>query len=279
MSANSTFQTVNERGWRMGFANLLRKENRDWWRTRRWWINVLIWLVILNGIAYAMLWTPMPDPNAPNPQTAERTLLPPDAAVATTLLNLVILAGLFTPIGGIITMQGAIIDEKKSGTAAWILSKPVSRTAFILAKLLANAVALLIVSLVVQWAVAYALFVIRGSAPPPGPFAFGVALLGLHLLFYLTLTLVLGTLFSDRGPVIAIPVGVLFGAQFLMNNFGSLAVFTPWPLIFPTGADQPLVIQAMSGQPLTTITPVLATLVWIVVFVGVAIWRFRRDEF
>lgn len=279
MSPNSTFQTVNERGWRMGFANLLRKENRDWWRTRRWWVSILIWLVILNGITYAMLWTPMPDPNAPNPETAERTLQPPDVAVATTLLNLVILAGLFTPIGAVITMQGTITDEEKSGTAAWILSKPVSRTAFILAKLLANAVALLIVSLVVQWAVTYALFVVRGSAPPLGPFAFGVALLGLHLLFYLTLTLMLGALFSDRGPVIAIPIGVLFGAQFLMNNFASLALFTPWPLIFPAGADQPLVIQAMSGQPLTTITPVLATLVWIVVFVGVAIWRFRRDEF
>lgn len=279
MSANATFQMVNERGWRMGFANLLRKENRDWWRTRRWWVSILIWLVILNGITYAMLWTPMPDPDAPDPQTAERTLLSPDAAVTTTLFNLVILAGLFTPIGGIITMQGAIIDEKKSGTAAWILSKPVSRTAFILAKLLANSVALLIVSLVVQWAVAYVLFGIRGVTLPPGTFAFGVALLGLHLLFYLTLTVMLGTLFNDRGPVIAIPVGVLFGAQFLMSNLGSLASFTPWPLIYPLGTDQPIVIQAMMGQPLTTITPILATIGWIVVFVSVAVWRFRREEF
>jgi ABC-2 type transport system permease protein len=276
MSANPTFQLVNERGWRRGFANMLHKENRDWWRTRRWLVNILIWLAIINGIAALMLWTPTRDPSQPN---AEPVMMPAEVAVSTTLLNLVILAGLFTPIGGVIVMQGAIIDEKKSGTAPWILSKPVSRTAFIASKLIANAVALIVVTTLVQWVVAYILFAIRGSTPPLVSFAFGVALLSLHLLFYLTLTLMLGTIFSDRGPVIAIPVGILFSAQFLMNNFPLLARLTPWELIYPSGADQPLVIQAMMGQSLTTITPILGTVMWIVVFVGVAVWRFRREEF
>lgn len=279
MAANSTFQMVNERGWRMGFANLLRKENRDWWRTRRWWISTIIWLLLINGIAYGMMWTPVPDPSAPNPMTAPRIMLPAEAAVTGALGNLVVMVGLFTPIGAIIAMQGSIIDEKKSGTAAWIMSKPVSRTAFIVTKALANSVALLLVSLVIQWVLLYALFALRGSTPPPGPLAFGVALLGLNLLFYLTLTLLLGTLFNDRGPVIAIPVGVLFAAQFLMNNFPTLALLTPWGLIFPTGVDQPLALQAMIGMPLTTVVPIVATLVWIVIFIGVAIWRFGRDEF
>ena len=279
MAANSTFQMVNERGWRMGFANLLRKENRDWWRTRRWWISTIIWLLLINGIAYAMMWTPMPDPSAPNPMTAPTVMLSPEAAVTGALGNLVVMVGLFTPIGAIIAMQGSIIDEKKSGTAAWIMSKPVSRTAFIVTKALANSVALLLVSLVIQWVILYALFALRGSTPPPGPLAFGVALLALNLLFYLTLTLMLGTLFNDRGPVIAIPVGVLFAAQFLMNNFPTLALLTPWGLIFPNGVEPPLALQAMMGMPLTTIVPIVATLAWIVIFIGVAIWRFRRDEF
>ena len=38
-----------ERGWRMGFANMLAKENVAWWHTRRWWIQCLIALSILNG--------------------------------------------------------------------------------------------------------------------------------------------------------------------------------------------------------------------------------------
>jgi ABC-2 type transport system permease protein len=276
MSANSAFQSVNEHGWRMGFANILRKENHDWWGTRRWWTNVVIWLVMINGIAALMLWAPTQDPSQPD---AEPLVLPAEMAVATGMVNLVILAGLFTPIGGIITMQGSIIDEKKSGTAAWILSKPVSRPAFIVAKLIANSVALITVSIVIQWAVSYLLFAIRGSTPAPGPFAFGVALLALHLLFYLTLTLMLGTIFSDRGPVIAIPVVVLFSAQFLMNNFPALAALSPWGLIFPTATDQPIVIQAMMGVSLTNLVPILATIAWIVVFVGVALWRFGREEF
>ena len=279
MSANSTFQMVNERGWRMGFANLLRKENRDWWRTRRWWITTIIWLLLINGIAYAMMWTPMPDPSAPNPMTAPTIMLPAEAAVTGAMGNLVVMVGFFTPIGAIIAMQGSIIDEKKSGTAAWIMSKPVSRTAFIVTKALANSVALLLVSLVIQWVLLYGLFALRGSTPPPGPLVFGVALLGLNLLFYLTMTLMLGTLFNDRGPVIAIPVGVLFAAQFLMNNFPTLALLTPWGLIWPNGMEPPLALQAMMGMPLTTVVPIVATLAWIVLFIGVAIWRFGRDEF
>jgi ABC-2 type transport system permease protein len=38
------------------------------------------------------------------------------------------------------TAQGAIVREKQLGTAAWALSKPVARSAFGLAKLVAYAV-------------------------------------------------------------------------------------------------------------------------------------------
>lgn len=279
MSANASFQTVNERGWRMGFANLLRKETRDWWRTRRWWINTIMWLLLINGIAYAMLWTPIPDPASPDPESAERILLPAEVAVPSALMNLVIMAGLFTPIGAIITMQGSIIDEKKSGTAAWIMSKPASRTAFIVSKLLANAVPLLLISIFIQWIGAYLQLTARGGTFELLPFAFGVALLGLHLLFYITLTLMLGTFFNDRAPVIAIPIGVLFAAQFLLNSFPLMVSISPWGLIFPNGEDMPVVMQAISGTPITTAAPIVATSVWIAVFTVVAVWRFRREEF
>ena len=45
-----------------------------------------------------------------------------------------------------------------------------------------------------------------GSVPPVVPFAAGIALIGLYLLFYLTLTLMLGTFFEERGAVIGIPL-------------------------------------------------------------------------
>ena len=271
MSANTSFQMVNEHGWRRGFANLLRHENAQWWRTRRWWINLLIWLVLINGMLLAMLSISVEETSA-----ALRT---PEQIVAESQTVVVVMAGLFGTIGAVIAMQGAVIDEKKSGTAAWIMSKPAARPAFILAKLVANVIALFIIIIVVQGAVAYLqMSSYIGSALPPGPFIAGMALLALNMLFYLTLTLMLGTLFNDRGPVIGIPISILFSAMFLIAYVGDLAYLLPW-LIIPSGSHIGLATEVMMGQPLSTTMPILATIVWIVVFVAVSLWRFGREEF
>ena len=61
------FQRVSERGWRNGLANLLRKENRTWWGSRRWLTQSLLWLVVVNGmVALALFALPLAvemDPN------------------------------------------------------------------------------------------------------------------------------------------------------------------------------------------------------------------------
>jgi ABC-type transport system involved in multi-copper enzyme maturation permease subunit len=57
---------------------------------------------------------------------------------ATGLQAFFAISPLFGPIGVAVLAQGAIVGEKQSGTAAWVLSKPVSRSAFILAKLLTD---------------------------------------------------------------------------------------------------------------------------------------------
>src|SRR5690606_21461096 len=269
MSANTTFQMVNEQGWRRGFANLLRHENASWWGNRRWWINLLIWLALINGILLAML-------SSTSEGVPDRT---PQQILDEARTVFTVMAGLFRTIGAVIAMQGTIIDEQKSGTAAWIMSKCASRPAFILAKLVANVIALLVIIVGVQGAVAYLqMSNFLGSALPLAPFVSGMALLALNMLFYLTLTLMLGTLFNDRGPVIGIPIGILFSAMFIIGYVGQAAYLMPW-LIIPSGSDLGLATEALMGQPLSTTTPVLATIVWIVVFVAVALWRFQREEF
>jgi hypothetical protein len=35
----------------------------------------------------------------------------------------------------------------------------------------------------------------------------------------------------------------------------------------------------MFGQSLFTATPIVATAVWSIIFVAVALWRFKREEF
>ncbi len=250
----------------MGFANLIRKESDEWWRTRKWLVHAIIWLLLINGIVFAVTNAP-PDPNASPDQQASGVMI------------FVIMGGLMTGLGIIIVMQGSILDEKKSGTAAWVLSKPLSRPAFITAKLLANTLAALLIMVVLQGAVAFLILSAFDKTPPAlFPFLGGLALMMLHLLFYLTLTLMLGTLFNERGPILGIPIGLLFGAQILSGLAPALAQIMPWPIVMPVGSDA-LAVLAIQGQPLPNLLPVIATIIWIVVFIGVALWRFEREEF
>jgi ABC-2 type transport system permease protein len=261
-------QSVNTQGWRMGFANFFRKEHNEWWRTRRWLVHSIIWLLLINGIVLAVLKSPAP------PEAGA----PPDSGT----MIFVIMGGLMTGLGIIITMQGSILDEKKSGTAAWVLSKPLSRKALILGKLAANSLAALLIMIVLQGVVAFAQLTAFDKTPPALlPFLAGLALMALHLLFYLTLMLMLGTFFNERGAVLGIPIGLLFGAQFLMQLAPALIQIMPWTIIMPPvgGSSSALALMVMLGQPLTNITPIIATVLWIVIFVAVAMWRFEREEF
>ena len=132
MSSSNTLQLVNERRWRRGFANLLRKENGMWWGTRRWWVQSLVWLLTLNGFIAFLIWlVPVLDPGG-------ETVSPSEG-----LEVFMVFLGFFGAIGVMVLTQGAIVGEKRSGTVAWILSNPVSRSAFILSKLIGNAMGIL----------------------------------------------------------------------------------------------------------------------------------------
>ena len=50
MTTNTVSLTPrHEPGWRMGLGNMLAKEINSWLRTRRWWMQCLIALSMLNG--------------------------------------------------------------------------------------------------------------------------------------------------------------------------------------------------------------------------------------
>ena len=143
MASAGVLQPVKESGWRRGLANLLRKENGEWWHTRRWWTQSLLWLLIVNGTLALGVWVlPIVDPEE----------------VGGTIENIGIFVQVmaqFPMFAVIVITQGAVIGEKQSGTAAWIMSAPVSRSAFILAKLIANALGFFVTIILVQGLVAY----------------------------------------------------------------------------------------------------------------------------
>jgi hypothetical protein len=53
----------------------------------------------------------------------------------------------------------------------------------------------------------------------------------------------------------------------------------PWTLTFPTGNVTPLVMYVVNGQPLPTIVPIVASVLWCGAFIAAAIWRTSREEF
>jgi hypothetical protein len=114
-------------------------------------------------------------------------------------------------------------------------------------------------------------------------YAAGMGLAYLNLLFYLTLALMLATLFNGRGPGMGIAllnfmiITVL--AEPIMKYAPWLLKVMPWNLLVPFGGDSPLAGYAMMGVPLPTVVPIIATLAWCLLFTGVAIWRIRREEF
>jgi hypothetical protein len=181
MNANATrLVSCRTHGWRMGFANMLAKENTAWWRTRRWWIQGLLWLILLNIGSATSLRMGMTD-------------------------SFLYVAGLVLPIAAIVLSQDAILGERHSGTAAWVFSKPLRRPAFLLAKIISYGLGFLVTGILLPGGIACLKIIARGGSRSflPG-FVGSLGLVYLNLVFYLTLALMLATLFHGRGPVMGI---------------------------------------------------------------------------
>jgi len=263
-TANNTLKPVLERGWRRGFGNLFRSENSLRWGKNRWILSALIWLAILNGFVFLVAYG-----EAEGGSTT--------AEIAAECIAVFMTFGTIATAVGVVTgLQGAIIREKQLGTAAWVLSKPVSRSGFILAKLLSHSFVYLTLPLILPSLVFYAQSqMLWGQIPPLSQFLAGWLVMALHMLFYVSFTIMLGTLFSSRGPVSAIGLGFLFSGQIFPNFLPTWAT-----LIFLWKLSELAPALAL-GQPLPPgwPIPIIATIAWTIVFIVIALWRFEREEF
>jgi ABC-2 type transport system permease protein len=265
-SGNSAMILETGAGWTRGLRNMLRGELGSWFGTRAWLVQVLIWFGSVNLI-YLM------------------TAFSSRGAGIDSTLIFNIFMGLVAPIGVTIVMQNEIVGEKRSGTAAWLLSKPVARPSFILAKLIANTTGLLVTMVIAQGIIAYLITgLVVGTWLPVGGFAAALAAHFANVLFYLTLTLMLGVLFEHSAPVIAIPMAFLFAQNFVGPKLAelspALADVLPWTLAIPLNGSvgQLSVSMAlMAGQP-TPLTAIWVALGASALFVAVALLVFRRQE-
>ncbi|MFX1284834.1 MAG: ABC transporter permease [Promethearchaeota archaeon] len=258
MVTNSEFNLRTVKGWRTGLNNLLSAEFGRW-GTKDWYIAMALWVGIINLSLLGML-SGIED-------------------VPAALMVLGLLAGMFPVINVVILLQDVIIGEKETGTAGWILSKPVSRSAYILSKLIGNVIGIVVSLAIVPGIVAYAIFyLVGGVLLPVGSFILAIALLALSLVFFLTMTLMLGTLLDNRGGVIGIPM-LLGPGYMLYYSLPFLSVIHPLAMFFPSGNVDITFFGAVAlGKPVGSLLPLFTTILGIVVFTIVALWRFNREE-
>lgn len=263
----SSLRSNRTLGWRMGLRNMLAKENFAWWRTRRWWIQILVAVLILNG-SLAL--------NLRDPQRM---------SVDLEAINFLNTSALFVPILIVILTLDSIIGERHSGTTAWVFSKPLQRPAFILSKLIAYGLGFLMTWVLIPNIIFYVQLVAAGRVGLSIPGFIGlIGLSFLNLLFYMTLALMLATLFNSRVPGLGISIFIAWAGplQILAKPMESyvpwLENILPWKLISGFG-EPPLAGYLALGAPLPTVVPIIATVLWCVLFVVVAIWRISREEF
>jgi ABC-2 type transport system permease protein len=207
---------------------------------------------------------------------------PQSPPVDELLVLFAVFAGLFPAVGVVIIMQDALVGEKREGTAAWVLSKPLTRPAFVVSKIIANSAGILVTMVVVPCLLAYVIITISTQSSP-NPLGYLVAMLVIFIshFFFLALTLMLGTFFDSRGPVIGIPLGILFMQQNLIGFLPAFGYILPWNLVIPLGNTQSLGTSLILNIPVQPSQ--LINLAFIVVesliFIFIALWRFNREEF
>jgi hypothetical protein len=261
MVANTELQRVGLNGWRTGLANLLRKENRACWASRRWLVKSVLWIAGINGFT-ALMMIVMPQYGDGDP-------------VFWGVQGLFKLGPLALAFGTIIMLQDAIIGERQLGVTEWLLSKPLSRPAYVLSKLFAQGFCILVILVGLQGAVGYGvLWLVMGQPFPLSLYLVGMAGLAVHTLFYLALTLMMGVLAANRRVLLGVSQGLLLGGSLVIYVPGTAMMATPWGLVN-------LLPVAVLGLPLplSIWLPIGVTAVLTVVFVIVTLARFERLEF
>jgi ABC-2 type transport system permease protein len=250
------------------FRTLLAKEFREQWRT--WKMIVLLAVFLITGIISPILarYTPELLKMVPNLPPALANIIPPPTmadSVAQYLKN----TEQFGILLVILLTMGVMAQEKERGTAAMLLTKPVSRSAVILAKWLAGMITLL-AGLLVDGFACLAYTVVLFEPLPFGAFWILNLLLFVTLGVYLTVALMASTLARTQAIAAAGAFGGLI-VLIILSSIPRVSDYMPGQLV---NWGSSLVLKGN-----ITAWPALGVAAGIIVLMLViACWRFEREE-
>jgi ABC-2 type transport system permease protein len=153
------------------------------------------------------------------------------------------------------------IVERDRGTLAWMLSKPLSRTAILAGKWTAGLITFSIFGIVLPMVASVIAAIVAYGVPDLGTVAVATVLLAATPAFFFALTLALSTVLPSQPPVAGIAVGVSIAPGLIGSFAPAIADVLPPSM-------GPWAVAFAMGQPVGIATPIG----WLVGTVAVAVF-------
>lgn len=250
------------------FSTFLDKERRETFRTWRLWVlpGILLFLALSSPVLTKL--TPELLKATANSQPGVVIRIPPPTARDSYLQFMGNLGQLVT-IAVIIAGAATISSERRAGTAVLVLTKPISRAGFVVAKATSQLV-LLICATVLGVAVCIVMTVALFGAGSVGPFVEAAALWLAFAAMILMLMMLLSAAMRSQAPAVGAGIGLWI----------ALLVFTGFPLIRDHSPAGLMAANdaALRGRDVALLWPLATTAIAGAAFLAGAIWFFRRRE-
>lgn len=249
-----------------GFVVFLRKEIREAWRTSRLPVIVLIFFVF--GLISPLLAKYTPE--LLKSLGGSITIVVPPPQISDAVDQFLKNVGQNGIIVAILLTMGLVAREKERGTAAFVLTKPLSRSAFLAAKF-AGLVTTLGAGLAAAAIAAYIYTALLFSQLSVGGFIVSTLLVLLAVLAYAAITFLASTLVSSSLPA----AGIGLAGWLLLSLLGALPKIGDYT---PNGLFAPARAIALGTTPDNLGQALLGTCGIIVVAVTLAWLSFRSQE-
>ncbi|MDC7226040.1 MAG: ABC transporter permease [Spirochaetales bacterium] len=242
-----------------GISNLVSIEMQNWFNTKKIWFHVSLWIILLFGLVVIASMNSYTAPGAIG-----------------LYLNFV---GVFGSIGIILSVQGVIIGERKTGIAAWLNSKPISRSSYIISKFFGNLLGFFISMSLIPVLLNVLYISLRdGQIFSVVRIPIFIGCLLIYLSFYLSLTILCGTLFSNRGLASGIPLSIFFAQSLLSGVFPKLALFFPNSMLSGDEGAGSILGDYFFYGTMTSYESILVSVFLTICFLAIAVLRFKADE-
>lgn len=251
-----------------GFSAFLAKELKEIIKTWRIWVIPGMLLFFALSSPVLALLTPALVSSVAQAQPGVTITMPPPTwtdAYGQFLksLNQIVL------IAVVITGAGAISSERASGTAVLTLTKPIARSAFVLAKILSQSILLIAFSALGAIVCAVLTRVIFGPAPL-WPLANAVLVWLTHALLLVTVMTFFSAWFPARGAAAGGGLAFLF--------FGLLIAIWAPAVRYTFAGLLPATTKVLVGQPVAVFWPLVTAVGMSIVSTAAAVRIFERQE-